>query len=319
MTDPIALWVGLALGLGLMLALGAVLYLAIVLPRRVMRLVLEERAATDDARTEKAALRAATAVEVAGIVCELRAYHEEIADRARTAREITTAAAAEEVAHLVRYLRALVAWLQAVADARYAQARAAMDAGVADDDVPPPDREAATQRPGQTPTSPAPPPPQAPGSAPPVSVSALSSDPAQRAAGLGRPKAAPLTKSGPPRPPPRPSGAPSPTSSRAGLGSPPADLGDSGAWVGLGAALKDVEARLEVPRDVEDRLVSTVLEGREAARARGDAESPPPSRRSVGSAPTLVSLVPVAKPSPRPVPRVEVEDGSRGVVNGGGS
>jgi len=298
MKDPIPLWVGLALGFGMVLALAAVHYLAVFLPRRVMRLVLEERAATDHARAEKTALKDVTAVEVAGIVRELRAHRDEIASRARAARDITTAAAAEEVTGIVRHLRALVEWLQGFADARYAQAV--------------PDREATTRRPGPAPASHAHPSSRASASVPPVSVPAPSCDPAQRAAGLARPNAASATKSGPPRPPPRSSDAPSATSTRVGLGPPDRDSGDSGAWIGLGASLNEVEANLEVPKDVEDRVVGKVLAER-AARASGNAAlpMPPPARRSLGSAPTLVSMVAVAEPSPRSVRPVAIEAGSQ--------
>jgi hypothetical protein len=136
MTDPIALRVGVALGCALLLALGAVLYLAVSLPRRVMRLVVMEWAATGHARSDKGALEVATRNEVATLVAALRAYHDEIGERARIAREITTAASAEEVASIVRDLRAsaeevasivrdlgtLLTWLAALTDDLYVRA-----------------------------------------------------------------------------------------------------------------------------------------------------------------------------------------------------
>ena len=60
----------------LALALVAILYLGTSLPRRVMRLVLEERRAADLARAEKAALKQATALDVQELVYALRGYHD---------------------------------------------------------------------------------------------------------------------------------------------------------------------------------------------------------------------------------------------------
>jgi len=112
MNVMIPLWIGLALGLGLVLALGALAYLLLRLPRRVMDLVVDERAAAETAQTENAALKQATAVEVAAIVRELRRYDEHAARRTR--------AAEEQVARMVAHGYALVLWLQAFAEAQHA-------------------------------------------------------------------------------------------------------------------------------------------------------------------------------------------------------
>jgi hypothetical protein len=116
----IPLWVALVLGLGVVLAVGVALALAITLPRRLMRLVLAARSATEQARAESAAIRKEAPVAVAGIVAGLRAYHEEIAHRAQVARETTTAVWAEEVDMIVGRLRAHDAWLEQQAHAWYA-------------------------------------------------------------------------------------------------------------------------------------------------------------------------------------------------------
>ena len=178
--------VGLAAGLAL--ALCAVLYLALVLPRRVMRLVREERLAAEvRARADTGALKQAIAVEVQGLVYALRGYHDEIHQRARIAREITTAAATEEIARIVGPLRGLLTWLLAAAGEPF-----------------PPDIPT-TPKPAHVPISRERLPTRPPAVAPPGSSVSLPPGPALTAVGLGpRPERA---ASAPERAPPPPSGA----------------------------------------------------------------------------------------------------------------
>ena len=205
----------------LALALVAVLYLGISLPRRVTRLVLEERRAADLARAEKAALKQATALDVQELVYALRGYHDEIAQRAAIAREITTEAAAEEVTRTTGALRELVRWLLEL---------------IGEDAV-----QTCRLPPGQAPVSGPAPTFHAPPVAPPCSAPVLQSNPACVAAGLARPKATP---SGPIRSTPR-SGDGLPRSTMRGLAPHGPDPGDSGERIG--STLASVNAPLAVP------------------------------------------------------------------------
>ena len=212
MTDPTALRVGVALGFALLLALGGtVLYLAVSLPRRVMRLVVMEWAATEHARSETSALKGAATTEVATLVAALRTYHDEIGERTRIAREITTAASAEEVASIVRDLRALLTWLIALADELYARTAHV-------------DREAQTRR-GSEPPAVA----KVTTSGPPASLSTPSGGPrSQTMIGLGleAPAAAEVEAHGPASAPTQVS---PPPVAKSGTGDTPSRIGRSEA------------------------------------------------------------------------------------------
>jgi hypothetical protein len=174
--------VALAVALGM--ALIAVVILALVLPRRVTRLVLAESARQErHAHIAQVALFAASATEVAEIVAPLRVLLDEQSRQVFATREHTAASVAAEVERATWALRGLVEWLALFANAHYAQVVAATQA--APETTRQPDR-APVSRPRASPFMPA--------VAPPGAAAALPPEPAQRAAGLLRPRA-----SGPPQ------------------------------------------------------------------------------------------------------------------------
>jgi len=171
----------------------------------------------------------------------IRSYHDELAQRATLAHAMTTTAAREDLARTVGPIRSLVDWLLSPVDEPFAAAFE--DAHAVDTtphgERPPVSRERLLSR--------------APTPAPPGSVQPI---PWELAAG----PVATVSRTRTPR------NGDEPTTLAADREPLTADPCDSGERRGLGSALAAIEAQIDVPKDVEDRIVAHLIQREDAAR-----------------------------------------------------